>query len=197
MACEIPVSGLGKTTRFYQSINFDCKVLVQQTPQTEETPFHPRRPLVPLAKNVRHWMHGKLPWRPMACMPATASCLTHESPRRGEPLFTRKKSRAGLANIAQGWRMPVYGNIRTRCAIGPRQRTMCANAKWMMLQQERGKKDFVSLRACSIPCASSINVVCGGTGESSCVRSARAVKECGLVDSVRGDDGPAVSPAMW
>jgi GDPmannose 4,6-dehydratase len=47
--------GLEKKTRFYQASTSELYGLVQETPQTEETPFHPRSPYA-VAKMYAYWI---------------------------------------------------------------------------------------------------------------------------------------------
>ena len=52
--------GLEKTTRFYQASTSELYGLVQETPQNETTPFHPRSPLCG-GQDVCLLDHGELP----------------------------------------------------------------------------------------------------------------------------------------
>ena len=47
--------GMEKTTRFYQASTSELYGLVQETPQTETTPFHPRSPYA-VAKMYAYWI---------------------------------------------------------------------------------------------------------------------------------------------
>ena len=101
--------GLGSKTRFYQASTSELYGLVQEVPQRETTPFHPRSPYA-VAK-LYATGSPSITARPMASMPATASSSTTRAPRRGETFVTRKITR-GLANIAQGLEDCLYmGNI--------------------------------------------------------------------------------------
>src|SRR6056297_2633246 len=91
--------GMEKTCKFYQASTSELYGLVQETPQTETTPFHPRSPYA-VAKMYAYWI--TVNYREAYGMYACNGILfNHESPRRGETFVTRKITR-GLANIAQG-----------------------------------------------------------------------------------------------
>jgi GDPmannose 4,6-dehydratase len=89
----------GDKTRFYQASTSELYGLVQETPQTETTPFYPRSPYG-VAKLYAYWI--TVNYREAYGMYACNGILfNHESPRRGETFVTRKITR-GLANIAVG-----------------------------------------------------------------------------------------------
>ncbi|MGE9266776.1 MAG: GDP-mannose 4,6-dehydratase, partial [Verrucomicrobiales bacterium] len=91
--------GLEKKTRFYQASTSELYGLVQEVPQKETTPFHPRSPYA-VAKMYAYWI--TVNYREAYGMYACNGILfNHESPRRGETFVTRKITRA-LANIAMG-----------------------------------------------------------------------------------------------
>ena len=95
----IRLLGLEKKTRFYQASTSELYGLVQESPQTETTPFYPRSPYA-VAKLYAYWM--TVNYREAYGMYACNGILfNHESPRRGETFVTRKITR-GLANISQG-----------------------------------------------------------------------------------------------
>ncbi len=115
--------GLEKKTRFYQASTSELYGLVQETPQSETTPFYPRSPYA-VAKLYAYWI--TVNYREAYGMYACNGILfNHESPRRGETFVTRKITR-GLANIAQGLEPCLYmGNIDA-CATGAMPRITCA-----------------------------------------------------------------------
>lgn len=100
---------LEKRTRFYQASTSELYGLVQETPQTEKTPFHPRSPYG-VAKLYAYWI--TVNYREAYGMYACNGILfNHESPRRGETFVTRKITRA-IANIALGIEKCLYlGNM--------------------------------------------------------------------------------------
>ena len=124
--------GLEKHTRFYQASTSELYGLVQETPQRETTPFHPRSPYA-VAKLYAYWM--SVNYREAYGMYACNGILfNHESPRRGETFVTRKITR-GLANIAQGLEDCLYmGNIDSLRDWGHAKDYV--RMQWMMLQQE-------------------------------------------------------------
>lgn len=130
--------GMEKTTRFYQASTSELYGLVQETPQTETTPFHPRSPYA-VAKMYAYWV--TVNYREAYGMYACNGILfNHESPRRGETFVTRKITR-GLANIAQGLEDCLYmGNIDALRDWGHAKDYV--RMQWMMLQQET-PEDFV------------------------------------------------------
>ncbi|MEM8541533.1 MAG: GDP-mannose 4,6-dehydratase [Pseudomonadota bacterium] len=130
--------GLDKKTRFYQASTSELYGLVQETPQTETTPFHPRSPYA-VAKLYAFWI--TVNYREAYDMYACNGILfNHESPRRGETFVTRKITR-GLANIAQGLEKCLYmGNIDALRDWGHARDYV--RMQWMMLQQEH-PEDFV------------------------------------------------------
>jgi len=130
--------GMEKTTRFYQASTSELYGLVQESPQTETTPFHPRSPYA-VAKMYAYWIavNYREAYGMFAC---NGILFNHESPRRGETFVTRKITR-GLANIAHGWEPCLYmGNIDSLRDWGHAKDYV--RMQWMMLQQE-APEDFV------------------------------------------------------
>ena len=129
---------LENKTRFYQASTSELYGLVQETPQTETTPFHPRSPYA-VAKMYAYWI--AVNYREAYGMYACNGILfNHESPRRGETFVTRKITR-GLANIAQGLEPCLYmGNIDALRDWGHAKDYV--RMQWMMLQQD-APEDFV------------------------------------------------------
>ncbi|WP_158971875.1 GDP-mannose 4,6-dehydratase [Chachezhania sediminis] len=130
--------GMEKTTRFYQASTSELYGLVQESPQTETTPFYPRSPYA-VAKLYAYWI--TVNYREAYGMYACNGILfNHESPRRGETFVTRKITR-GLANIAQGLEPCLYmGNIDSLRDWGHAKDYV--RMQWMMLQQDVAE-DFV------------------------------------------------------
>lgn len=84
----IRLLGLEKKTRFYQASTSELYGLVQESPQSETTPFYPRSPYA-VAKLYAYWM--TINYREAYGMYACNGILfNHESPRRGETFVTRK-----------------------------------------------------------------------------------------------------------
>lgn len=130
--------GLEKKTRFYQASTSELYGLVQEIPQTETTPFHPRSPYA-VAKMYAYWItvNYREAYGIYAC---NGILFNHESPRRGETFVTRKITR-GIANLSQGLESCLYlGNLDALRDWGHAKDYV--RMQWMMLQQEKAD-DFV------------------------------------------------------
>lgn len=178
--------GLEKQTRFYQASTSELYGLVQETPQSETTPFHPRSPYA-VAKLYAYWI--TVNYREAYGMYACNGILfNHESPRRGETFVTRKITR-GLANIAQGLEDCLYmGNIDALRDWGHARDYV--RMQWMMLQQER-PEDYViatgvqyTVRDFITWSAEELGIKLRFEGEGS--------EERAIVEEVVGDSAPAV-----
>jgi len=134
----IKTLGLHKTCRFYQASTSELYGEVQQIPQTEKTPFHPRSPYA-VAKLYAYWI--VVNYREAYGMYACNGILfNHESPLRGETFVTRKITRA-LARIVLGIKDCVYlGNLDAKRDWGHAKDYV--EMQWLMLQQE-SPDDFV------------------------------------------------------
>jgi GDPmannose 4,6-dehydratase len=134
--------------RFYQASSSEMFGKVRQTPQDEDTPFHPRSPYG-VAKVYGHWI--TVNYRESFGLFACSGILfNHESPRRGKEFVTRKIT-DGVARIKTGLDDTLaLGNLdahRDWGFAGDYVRAM-----WLMLQADEAD-DFVV-----------------GTGEAHCVR---------------------------
>lgn len=98
--------------RFYQASSSEMFGKVQDVPQTENTPFHPRSPYG-AAKVYGHWM--TVNYRESYDLHASSGILfNHESPRRGREFVTRKISE-GVARIVFGRdKQLALGNLDAR-----------------------------------------------------------------------------------
>ena len=134
----IRINGLEKKTRFYQASTSELYGEVQEIPQRETTPFHPRSPYA-VAKMYAYWI--TVNYRESYGMYACNGILfNHESPRRGETFVTRKITRS-IANISQGLESCLYlGNMDALRDWGHAKDYV--RMQWMMLQQEQAD-DFV------------------------------------------------------
>ena len=134
----IRILGMEKTTRFYQASTSELYGLVQQTPQTEKTPFYPRSPYA-VAKLYAYWI--TVNYRESYGMYACNGILfNHESPVRGETFVTRKITRA-LARIKLGLQDKLHlGNLDSLRDWGHARDYV--EMQWLMLQQEQAE-DFV------------------------------------------------------
>jgi GDPmannose 4,6-dehydratase len=117
--------------RFYQASSSEMFGLVQETPQTETTPFHPRSPYG-VAKLYGHWI--TVNYRESFEMHASNGILfNHESPLRGIEFVTRKIC-AGLAEIRAGRRrILTLGNLDAQRDWG--YSGDYVHGMWLMLQQ--------------------------------------------------------------
>ncbi|MBS0319981.1 MAG: GDP-mannose 4,6-dehydratase [Proteobacteria bacterium] len=132
------VLGLESRTRYYQASTSELYGLVQETPQTERTPFHPRSPYG-VAKLYAYWI--TVNYRESYGMYACNGILfNHESPLRGETFVTRKITRA-LARIKLGVQQCLYlGNLEARRDWGHARDYV--EMQWLMLQQSAAE-DYV------------------------------------------------------
>ena len=134
----IRILGLEKKTRFCQASTSELYGKVQETPQTETTPFYPRSPYG-AAKLYAYWI--TVNYREAYGMFACNSIMfNHESPTRGETFVTRKITRA-LTRIKLGLQDCLYlGNLDARRDWGHARDYV--EAQWLMLQQPT-PEDFV------------------------------------------------------
>jgi GDPmannose 4,6-dehydratase len=134
----IRILGLDKSARFYQASTSELYGKVQETPQTESTPFYPRSPYA-VAKLYAYWItvNYREAYGMFAC---NGILFNHESPTRGETFVTRKITRA-VARIALGLQEGLYlGNLDALRDWGHARDFVAA--QWLMLQQEK-PEDFV------------------------------------------------------
>ena len=128
----IRITGLSKTTRFYQASTSELYGLVQEVPQRESTPFYPRSPYA-VAKMYGYWI--TVNYREAYGMYTCNGILfNHKSPLRGETFVTRKITR-GLARIKLGTQDCLYlGNLEAKRDWGHARDYI--EMQWLMLQQE-------------------------------------------------------------
>src|SRR5476649_1808304 len=128
----------GVQTRFYQASSSEMFGKVQETPQTETTPFYPRSPYG-CAKAYAYWLtvNYREAYNLFAC---NGILFNHESPRRGETFVSRKISR-GVARIKLGLQDKLYlGNLNALRDWGHARDYV--EMQWRMLQQDK-PEDFV------------------------------------------------------
>ncbi|PHJ38315.1 GDP-mannose 4,6-dehydratase [Desulforamulus profundi] len=101
----IRILGLAGKTRFYQASTSELYGKVQETPQTETTPFYPRSPYA-AAKLYSYWItvNYREAYNIFAC---NGILFNHESPIRGETFVTRKITRA-VARIKLGLQEKIH-----------------------------------------------------------------------------------------
>jgi GDPmannose 4,6-dehydratase len=128
----IRLLGLEKKCRFYQASTSELYGKVQETPQTEKTPFYPRSPYA-CAKLYAYWI--TVNYREAYGMYACNGILfNHESPIRGETFVTRKITRA-MSRIYLGLQDCLYlGNLNALRDWG--HALDYVEMQWLMLQQD-------------------------------------------------------------
>ena len=184
---SIRLLGFENKIKFYQASTSELYGEVQETPQKETTPFHPRSPYA-VAKMYAYWIviNYREAYRMYAC---NGILFNHESPRRGETFVTRKITR-GLANISQGLEPCLYmGNIDALRDWGHAKDYV--RVQWMMLQQDT-PDDFViatgvqhSVRQFICWSALELGITLRFEGEG--------VNEKGIIEAIVGDKAPALS----
>ena len=124
--------GLEKKTRIYQASTSELYGKVQETPQTEMTPFYPRSPYA-VAKMYAYWItvNYREAYNMFAC---NGILFNHESPVRGETFVTRKITRAA-SKIALGLQDKLYlGNLDAKRDWGHAKDYV--RMMWMILQAD-------------------------------------------------------------
>ena len=117
--------------RFYQASSSEMYGLIQETHQSETTPFYPRSPYA-VAKLYGHWI--TVNYRESHGLHASSGILfNHESPLRGIEFVTRKVT-DGVARIKLGMQAQLkLGNIEAKRDWGHARDYV--EAMWLMLQQ--------------------------------------------------------------
>ena len=133
----IRILGLEKKTRYYQASTSELFGEVQEIPQNEKTPFHPRSPYA-VAKLYAYWItiNYREAYGIYAC---NGILFNHESPIRGETFVTQKITRA-LTRIKLGLQDSLYlGNMDAKRDWGHAKDYV--EMQWLMLQQDK-PEDF-------------------------------------------------------
>ena len=128
----IRILNLTKKTKVYQASTSELFGKVQEIPQKETTPFHPRSPYG-VAKLYAYWItvNYREAYGIFAC---NGILFNHESPRRGETFVTRKITR-GLTRIDAGLDKCIFlGNLNAKRDWGHAKDYV--RMQWMMLQQD-------------------------------------------------------------
>ena len=128
----VKLLGLSKKTRIYQASTSELYGKVQETPQSETTPFYPRSPYA-VAKMYAYWI--TVNYREAYGMYACNGILfNHESPVRGETFVTRKITRAA-SKIALGLQDRLFlGNLDAKRDWGHAKDYV--RMMWMILQAD-------------------------------------------------------------
>lgn len=177
----IRINGLEKRTRFYQASTSELYGLVQETPQTERTPFYPRSPYA-VAKLYAYWItvNYREAYGIYAC---NGILFNHESPIRGETFVTRKVTR-GLARIALGLQDCLYmGNLSALRDWGHARDYV--EMQWLMLQQEE-PRDYVIATGVQVSVRQFIHMAAERLGISVAFEG-EGEEEIGVVTAVTGD----------
>ena len=128
----VRILGMEKKIKIYQASTSELYGKIQETPQTENTPFYPRSPYG-VAKLYAYWI--TVNYREAYNMHASNGILfNHESPLRGETFVTRKITRA-ISNIALGFQDSLFlGNIDSMRDWGHAKDYV--KSMYLILQQE-------------------------------------------------------------
>ena len=177
----VKLLGLTAKTKIYQASTSELYGKVQETPQSETTPFYPRSPYA-VAKMYAYWItvNYREAYGMFAC---NGILFNHESPVRGETFVTRKITRAA-SKIALGLQDKLYlGNLDAKRDWGHAKDYV--RMMWMILQADEPEdwviatgqtttvRDFVKFSFAY----AGINLRFEGNG----------VDEVGIIDSVKWD----------
>jgi GDPmannose 4,6-dehydratase len=179
----IRILGLEGSARFYQASTSELYGKVQETPQTERTPFYPRSPYA-VAKLYAYWItvNYREAYGLYAC---NGILFNHESPTRGETFVTRKITRA-VARIVLGLQERVYlGNLDSRRDWGHARDFV--EAQWLMLQQDE-PEDFVVATGEQHSVREFVQIAFAEAGVDLAFEG-EGLDEKGIVTSVREVDG--------
>ena len=128
----VKLLGLSKKTKIYQASTSELYGKVQETPQSETTPFYPRSPYA-VAKMYAYWItvNYREAYGMFAC---NGILFNHESPVRGETFVTRKITRAA-SKIALGLQDILHlGNLDAKRDWGHAKDYV--RMMWMILQAD-------------------------------------------------------------
>ena len=129
---EFIYGGANKPVKFYQASSSEMFGKVQETPQTELTPFYPRSPYG-VAKLYGHWI-SKNYREAYDMFNVNGILFNHESERRGIEFVTRKIS-DGVARIKLGLADHItLGNLDAKRDWG--YAPDYVEAMWLMMQQD-------------------------------------------------------------
>ena len=126
---------LSEKTRIYQASTSELYGKVQETPQSEKTPFYPRSPYA-VAKMYAYWItvNYREAYNLFAC---NGILFNHESPVRGETFVTRKITRAA-SKIALNLQDMLYlGNLDAKRDWGHAKDYV--KMMWMILQYKQAE----------------------------------------------------------
>jgi GDPmannose 4,6-dehydratase len=182
--------GLTGKTRYYQASTSELYGKVQETPQTETTPFYPRSPYA-VAKLYAYWItvNYREAYGIYAC---NGILFNHESPVRGETFVTRKITRA-LSRIVLGLKKCFYlGNLDAKRDWGHAKDYV--EMQWLMLQQDL-PEDFVIATGKQYSVRDFVQAAAAELGIS-IQWQVRGVEEQGIVEQVENSAKSAVDATM-
>ncbi len=134
----VRILGMEKKCRIYQASTSELFGKVEEVPQSETTPFHPRSPYA-VAKLYSFWIMKNYR-ESYGMFTANGILFNHESERRGENFVTRKITLAA-ARIAAGLQDRLYlGNLNAKRDWG--YAADYVECMWLILQQPE-PDDFV------------------------------------------------------
>ena len=174
---------LAETTKIYQASTSELYGLIQESPQSESTPFYPRSPYA-VAKLYAYWItvNYREAYKIFAC---NGILFNHESPRRGETFVTRKITR-GLARIDAGLDDLIFvGNLDSLRDWGHAKDFV--EMQWLMLQQDE-PEDYVIATGKQISVRQFINIASEAIGWGGILWEGKGLKEIGR----RKDNGEVV-----
>ncbi len=128
----VKLLGLINKTKIYQASTSELFGKVQETPQSETTPFYPRSPYA-VAKMYAYWItvNYREAYGVFAC---NGILFNHESPVRGETFVTRKITR-GASKIVLGLQDKLYlGNLDAKRDWGHAKDYV--RMMWLILQAD-------------------------------------------------------------
>jgi len=180
--------------RFYQASSSEMFGQVQESPQTESTPFWPRSPYG-VAKVYGHWItvNYRESYDIFAC---SGLLFNHESPWRGKEFVTRKITDA-VARIKHGVQDElVLGNLDAKRDWGFAGDYV--RAMWLMLQQDK-PEDFVIATGVEHSVRDCVKLAFDRVGLdwAEYVRTDRSQLRPAEVHSLRGDTTKAKELLGW
>jgi len=170
--------GLTEKTKIYQASTSELFGKVQETPQSETTPFYPRSPYA-VAKMYAYWItvNYREAYNMFAC---NGILFNHESPVRGETFVTRKITRAA-SKIALGLQDKLYlGNLDAKRDWGHAKDYV--KMMWLILQADE-PEDWVIATGKTTTVRDFVRMAFAYTGIT-LVFKGEGVEEVGIVESV-------------
>ncbi len=174
----VKLLGLTKKTKIYQASTSELYGKVQETPQSETTPFYPRSPYA-VAKMYAYWItvNYREAYGIFAC---NGILFNHESPVRGETFVTRKITRAA-SKIALGLQEKLYlGNLDAKRDWGHAKDYV--RMMWMILQADE-PEDWVIATGQTTTVRDFVKMAFAYTGINLRFEG-EGVDEVGIVDSI-------------